>query len=180
MSYDIYCYRSKLVVPDEAEDNAIIENESEGEDLWEGSKDHDLNEAIVKALVAYNPKLEVFGLSNKDEEEDGFDSIEIEHPEEDFNLQIFVHENYVSFNLPYAYQGRKAGEIFDYLKAYIKIIGETAGYFVCDPQTGRVFDPAKEEFDGLNKYLSVSGNMHELMNAGNSHQPGKKPWWKFW
>jgi hypothetical protein len=80
----------------------------------------------------------------------------------------------------HAYQGRKAGEIFGYLKAYIKIIGQTAGYFVCDPQTGKVFDPAQEEFDGLNKYLSVSGNMHELMNAGNSHQPGKKPWWKFW
>lgn len=177
MSYNIYCYRSILGVPDEVEAYSIIEREEDN--LLAEAKNPNLKMVIVKALLAYNPKLEVFGLSEA-KIDDGINPIEIEHPEEDFSVQIFVFENYVSFNLPYLYKGRKAEEIFEYLKAYIKIIGEKAGYFVCDPQTGKVFDPTKEGFDGLNKYLSVSENMNELINTGNVHQSKKKPWWKFW
>jgi hypothetical protein len=98
-------------VPDEAEAYAIIDNESEDEDFRERPKDRNLNEAIVKALVAYNPKLEVFGLNNKGDDDDAFDSIEIEHPEEVFNLQIFVQGNHVSFHLPCVSRPESRGDI---------------------------------------------------------------------
>ena len=57
---------------------------------------------------------------------------------------------------------------------------ETAGYFIYDPQTGQVFDPAEKEFDGLNKYLSVSEHIDEMVNSKNTDQTSKKPWWKIW
>ncbi len=80
-------------------------------------------------------------------------------------IQITVYDNHVCFSVPYWYQGQKAEQLFDQLRAYIKIIWETAGYFVSDPQTGEVFDPAEKEFDGLEKYLSVSDHLDELVNS---------------
>ncbi|MBL0135958.1 MAG: hypothetical protein IPP79_19260 [Chitinophagaceae bacterium] len=60
-------------------------------------------------------------------------------------------------------------------------MSETAGYFVFDPQIGEVFDPAENDFDGLNKYLSVSEHIEEMIKGQDSKQNQfKKPWWKFW
>jgi hypothetical protein len=163
MSYDLYCYRSKLGKPDEAEAESVIAADN---DKWaRKERNPAIKLAIVKALTEYNPGLEAYDfhygeiakltVSIIEQEKNKFDHIEINHPEDDVALRLIVYDNHVFLTVPYWYQGQKAEQLFGYIKAYIKIIRETAGYFISDPQTGRVFDPAESEFDGLGKYLSV-------------------------
>ena len=188
MSYDLYCYKSKIGKPDEDEASSIIEAD---DDKWAKKEKNPAGKlAIVKALLAHNPRLEAFDFdygeiakltaTTIEQAKNQFDHIELNPPEGDLAIQTIVYDNHVVFSVPYWYQGQKAGELFDNLRAYIKIIRDTAGYFVYDPQTGNVFDPAENEFDGLNKYLSVSENLDELVNPDNAVRKNKKPWWKFW
>lgn len=72
-----------------------------------------------------------------------FHHIELNTPDGDLAIQMTVYDNHVYINVPYWYKGEQARELFQYLISYIKIISETAGYFVFDPQIGEVFDPAK-------------------------------------
>jgi len=164
MSYDIYCYKSKLGTPDEDEASSVIEADI---DKW-AKKDRNpaLKLAIVKALTEFNPQLIAndfhYGEIAKlpitiiEQEKSKFDHIEINHPEEDVALRLTVYDNHVFITVPYRYQGQKAEQLFHYINAYVKIIRETAGYYIYDSQTGQVFDPAENEFDGLKKYLSIS------------------------
>jgi len=163
MSYDLYCYKSKLGKPDNTEADSVIEADN---DKWaKKEKNPAMKLAIEKALTEYNPQLEAFDfhygeiakLTVATIEEAGhkFDHIEINHPEGDLALQITVYDNHVFITVPYGDRGQKAEKLFEWIKAYIKVIRETAGYFIFDPQTGRVFDPGETEFDGLGKYLSV-------------------------
>lgn len=188
MSYDIYCYKSSHDTPNEDEANAVIEA-----DIEKWSK-KDMNPAtklaIVKALKAFNPKLEIFDFDYGEiaeltvaiiEENDSkFHHIEINHPEGEPAVQLVVYDNHVFLTAPYLHVGSDANQLFQYIRSYIKIIRETAGYFVYDPQTGTVFDPAMNEFDGLDKYLSVSNDMDEIIAGKSTNQLHKKPWWKFW
>ncbi len=179
MSYDIFCYKSKIGVPDVEEAQIVIEREDERENMVQGAKLSDLKLSIVNALMSYNSNLEVFGISDG-EVDDDFKSIEIEHTEVEFNLQIFIHDDMVSFNLPYHLNSKKAESIFHFINEYIKIIGKTAGYFVFDPQLGLAYDPTQAQHNGLNKYLAVRKNMTCSLSSPNLFQSKKKPWWKIW
>jgi hypothetical protein len=161
MSYDLYCYKSKLGKPDEEEADSVIQADN---DKWaKKEKDPATKLAIVQALIACNSRLEavdfeygeIAKLSVKTIGEAGnkFNRIEINPKAEDLAIQISVYDNHVFLSVPYLYKGQEAKQVFDYLKTYIKAIKQTAGYFVCDPQTGEVFDPAEQEFNGLDKYL---------------------------
>lgn len=163
MSYDLYCYRSKLGKPNEAEAESVIEADN---DKWtKKEKSSAMKLAIVKALIAYNPRLEAFDfhygdiakltVSTIEQEKNKFDHIEINHPEDDVAMRILVYDNHVYITVPYGERGQRAKQIIDYIKAYIKIIRDAAGYFISDPQTGQVYDPKETEYDGLGKYLSV-------------------------
>lgn len=187
MSYDLYCYKSKLGKPDLEEADSVIEADN---DEWSRKdKNPDIKLDIVKALTAYNPELEAFDFdygevakltaTTIEEARNKFDHIEINHPEGDLALQITVYDNHVFLTVPYWYQGHDAEKLFQRIEAYVKIIRDTAGYFVYDPQTGQVFDPTEIRFDGLNKYLSVSGRLDEMVNP-QSAPTDKKPWWKIW
>lgn len=85
-----------------------------------------------------------------------FDHIEINAADGDIAVRLIVYDYHVYITVPYWYKGDQARQLFQDLESYIKVIRETTGYFVFDPQTGQVFDPAENGFDGLNKYLSVS------------------------
>jgi|GEM_PF-1030246 len=189
MSYDIYCYKSKSGNPNEEEADLIIEADN---DKW-ATKDRDANTklSIVKALTNYNPRLESFDFdygkiseltsTTIEEAKDKFDHIELNTPEGDIAVQMTVYDNHVYINVPYWYKGDDANKLFQDLKSYIKIIRETAGYFVFDPQTGQVFDPAENGFEGLEKYLSVGENIEEIIGKQNTTKAKtSQPWWKFW
>lgn len=188
MSYDIYCYKSKLGKPDLEEADSVIE--ADNDKSAKKAKDPTTKQAIVKALTTHNPRLEAFDFdygeiakltsSTIEEARNKFDHIELNHPDGDLAVQITVYDNHVFITVPFWYQGQKAEQVFGYLKAYIKIIHETAGYFVYDPQTGQVFDPSVDELNGLDKYLSGSELVEELSKAKSARHSVKKPWWKIW
>lgn len=194
MSYDIFLYKSKIGRPDEDEADAVIGADT---DKWaEKEANPQVKLSIVKALTEYNPKLQAFDfhygdiakLSVKtiDEEKNKFDHIEINTSEGDATLRLIVYNNHVFITVPYCYQGDQANQLFADIRSYIKIIRETAGYFIWDPQTGQVFDPAENNFEGLNNYLNVSEHLEEIINTNNNksssiiNKEHKKPWWKIW
>lgn len=187
MSYDLYCYKSRIGKPDGDEASSVIEADT---DKWaRKDKDPARKLAIVKALTSCNPRLEAFDFDfgeiakidaiTIEQAKDKFDHIELNLPEGDLAIQIMVYDNHALLSVPYWYTGQKVEQLFNELKVYVRIIKETAGYFVYDPQTGEVFDPAERDLDGLKKYLSVSEHMDELINSSKVAQ-NKKPWWKIW
>ena len=189
MSYDIFCYRSKLGTPDEDEASSVID--SDNDDWVKRDRDASGKLSLVKALQEHNPRLQAFDFdygeiakltaSTIEEAKNKFDHIELTPSEGDLAIQLTVFDNHVHINSPYWYQGDQAKKLFTEITSYIKVIRDTAGYYVYDPQTGEVFDPAKDSFDGLAKYLSVSEHMDEIVgNSVPSPSPKKKPWWKFW
>jgi len=59
MSYDLYCYKSKLGRPDLEEAQAVIEVE-EDEENDDVQSDPETKLKIAKALMDFNPRLESF------------------------------------------------------------------------------------------------------------------------
>ena len=92
-------------------------------------------------------------------------------------LKIF--DNNVSITVPYWYSGDKAREVFDKIYDYTKVIRQTAGYFVYDPQIDKVFDPLTENIFGLDVYHSMTAQV-ENMKTEQTTIENNKPWWKFW
>jgi hypothetical protein len=189
MSYDIFCYKSKTGIPDEEEADSVIEADN---DKW-ATKDRDANTklAIVKALISYNPRLEALDFdygeiakltaTTIEEAKNKFDHIELNTREGDIAVQLTIYDNHVFITVPYWYKGDEANRLFQDLKSYIKIIRETAGYFVFDPQSGHSFDPAENGFKGLEKYLSVSEHIEVIIGKESTLKTKTtKPWWKFW
>lgn len=184
MSYDIYCYKSNLNRPDLEEAQAIMEIEEE-----ETIADPETKQKIVKALIDYNPKLEIFEFNYEeiarlkgisiDEAKEAFDHIELNTPEEDLATQITIFDNTVSITVPYWYSGDKAAEVFNTISEYAKVIRQTVGYFVYDPQTDKVFDPLNENVFALDIYENMT-NQVEKMKSEQIQKSDKKPWWKFW
>jgi hypothetical protein len=188
MSYDLYCYKSQLGRPDLDEAQAVIEVE-EGEENEDVESDPATKLKIAKALLDFNPRLESFEFDynaiaelqkiSADEAKEQFDHIELNTPEGDLATQITIFDNNVSITIPYWYSGDKAKMVFDNVSEYTKIIRKTAGYFVYDPQTENVYDPAIDNFDGFDVYTSMTGEVEKL-KTGKTETTNKKPWWKFW
>ncbi len=185
MSYDIYCYKSRLDRPDLEEAQTAIEVDDETETI----SDPETKQKIVKALIEYNPRLESFDFDYQeiaklqgisiDEAKKAFSHIELNTPEGDLATQITIFDNNVSITVPYWYSGDKATEVFDKISNYAKIIRQAVGYFVYDPQTDKVFDPLTENIFGLDVYQSMTGQV-EKMKTEQSQKIEEKPWWKFW
>jgi hypothetical protein len=186
MSYDLYCYKSKLGKPDLEEAYAVIEVDDEKTSTH---GDPAIKFAIAKAITNFNPRFENFefdyaeiarlkGIS-EDEAKAQFSHIELTTIQGDVATQLTIFDNSVSITVPYWYAGDKAKEVFDKVSEYTKIIRRVAGYFVFDPQTENVYDPLTGNFDGLDVYTSTSGKVEEMRNKQETTTE-KKPWWKFW
>jgi len=185
MSYDIYCYKSRLDRPDIEEAQNAIEVDEE----TKTNSDPEIKLKIAKALIEYNPSLENFDFDYQeiaklqgttiDEAKKAFSHIELNTPEGDLATQITIFDNNVSITVPYWYSGDNAKEVFDKIYDYTKIIRQTAGYFVYDPQIDKVFDPLTENIFGLDVYQSMTGQV-EKMRTEKTTIRSNKPWWKFW
>lgn len=185
MSYDIYCYKSKLDRPDLEEAQAAIEMDK----YKVFTSDSETKRKIAKALIDYNPRLESFEFdyeeiakrqgTSVDEAEKAYDHIELNTPEGDLATQITIFDNNVSISIPYWYSGDKATEVFNKIADYTKVIKQTAGYFVYDPQTDKVFDPLTENIFGRDVYESMTAQIAK-MKTEELRKSDKKPWWKFW
>ena len=184
MSYDIFCYKSNLGRPDIDEASKVIEDDN---DIWvKKPYNFETKTAIEKALLTYDSCLEGFAYSylaktkNKsvDDIKKDFQKFELNTKQGDIEIHIEIFDYHVAITIPFVYQGDKAKIVFEKLKAYIKIIRETAGYFVYDPQLGETTDPIESHFEGLQKYLSVSNNFTEILKSSEQTEK-KRPWWKF-
>lgn len=185
MSYDIYCYKSNLDRPDLEEAQAAIEVDEDEKTI----SDLETKLKIAKALLDYNPRLENFEFdfdeiaklqgTSVDEAKEAFDHIELNTPEGDLATQITIFDNNVSITVPYWYSGDKATKVFNKISDYAKIIRQTAGYFVYDPQADEVFDPLTENIFGLDVYESMTEQV-DKMRVEQTQKADKKPWWKFW
>src|SRR4051812_24569603 len=132
MSYDLYCYKSKLGRPDVEEVQSAIEVD-EGNEV---EADPETKLKIARALIDHNPRLDSFefdyneiaklqGMSVEDAKKK-FDHIELNTPEGDLATQITIFDNNVSITVPYWYSGNKSEEVFKKVKDYTKIIRQTA------------------------------------------------------
>lgn len=183
MSYDIYCYKSKLDGPDLEEAQAVIGEDNETE------PDEKTKLEIAKALMVYNPRLESFQLDYTEiakfqkisiaEAQKRFDHIELNTPEGDLATQITIFDNNVVISIPYWYSGEKAIEVFDKITNYVKIIRQTAGYFTYDPQIEKVFDPLSDNIEGIGIYLHTTEQINHIKTP-SAQKTAVKPWWKFW
>lgn len=185
MSYDIYCYKSKLGRPDLEEGQYAIEVDEE----TETHSDPATKLKIAKALTEYNPRLEIFDFDYHeiaklqgitiDEAKKAFSHIELNTPEGDLATQITIFDNTVSITVPYWYLGDEAREVFDKIYSYTKVIRQTAGYFVYAPQIDKVFDPLTENIFVLDIYQIMTAQVEEMKTEQTAIE-NNKPWWKFW
>ncbi len=187
MSYDLYCYKSQLGKPDLEEAQNVVEIAEDNDNEVEA--DPDTKFKIATALTDFNPRLQRFEFNHEEivaqkgmsfaEAKKNFDHIELNSPEEDLATQITIFDNYVSITVPYWYSGNDAEVVFKKVMGYAKIIHETAGYFVYDPQTENVYDPLIRDFEGFVVYESMTKDVEVSMNE-QTKTDEKKSWWKFW
>lgn len=183
MSYDIYCYKSKLGKPDLAEAKNLIEIEEDTEAI----PDSGTKSKLAAALTEYNPRLENFKFDYEeiaelqgittDEARKAFSHIELNTPENDLATQITLFENSVYISVPYWYSGDKQTEVFRKISDYLKIIRQTAGFFVYDPQTENVYDPLTENIFEFGEKAATQVEKTTIKPLTGS---GRKPWRKFW
>ena len=188
MSYDLYCYKSKLGTPDIDEAIAVIE--AGEEDITACAQPDTVTKLkIAKALIDLNPRLESFDFDydeiakiqgiSVDKAKHDFDHIELNTPEGDLATQITIFDNNVSITVPYWYTGDKAQQVFEKVNGYARVVKQVTGYFVYDPQTEEVYDPTTSSGEGLAAYTAItSGGKTSIAKPTN--QTRSKPWWKFW
>lgn len=187
MSYDLYCFRTSSDIPTLEEAQAVVESE-ELDVRSEDSAMQERKRQIVEALLRHNPRLqrvefdyaEIARARNIPEEQarKQFTHVELNSPQGDPAIQITVFGDHVSVNMPYWYTGPDADAAFEKLLGYLQVIRRTAGYFVYDPQSERIFDPEKE---GLGEHESYERIVRDLpAMAAKVAKDLKRPWWKFW
>lgn len=181
MSYDLYCYKSKIGKPDVNEAQEIIELQEDTKNEEISHSEIQLMEKIADSLIKFDPKLERFqrdykkiaedlGVTQTDAEKH-FKDIELNTPENnDFLIQINIFKDNVSVNFPFS----SPNETIDQVLKYTEVICKTAGYFVYDPQDESVYDPLHS--------IQISDEERKswIENDEINYLDEKKPWWKFW
>jgi hypothetical protein len=90
-------------------------------------------------------------------------------------IQVNVYARSAAINVPYWYEGTEADAVMERVFAYARVISETLGYTVWDPQTGTVVEPgAGGHADAAEIMGDITGRMGEIV------QPQRRPWWKIW
>lgn len=188
MSYDLYCYKPKSAYPNLEEAISIIEIE-ESDQETKPESDPRIKSEIVNALTNFNPKLEKFEFDfdeiartmdiTLEQAKHNYNHIELNSNEEDLATQLIVSDKTVWISVPYWYEGSSAEKVFDKVESYTKTIRNVAGYFVCDFQSERAYDPLEERFEGLSDYLRVVKKVGTLEDGGLETEI-ERPWWKFW
>ena len=188
MSYDIYCYKPTLNLPNLEDAYAVIDRAEEAVENSENNPPDDetysVMISIADALIRHNPRLKDTDFDfqemmrpvgiYKPEGMINSSQIELNAPKGEPQFQILISPNMVSLNVPYWHADEQAYETFQQAVHYTKIISQTAGYFVYDPQTGKAFNPQTENGFGQESYENVVNTIKEGTLKSN------KPWWNFW
>jgi hypothetical protein len=185
MSYDFQLFR-----PRAGEDPYVTaqRDSDEVDDSPPDPQKEALKRRVADALIAHNPKLEIFQFGY--EEIAKFEKITVEQarlkhrhlelngPEEGGNgIQITLFDDEASVTVPFWHDGDKATDTFRELWSYLDIISREAGYLIYDPQIDRVLEPSAGFGDSLSCYCGATEQVDETLPASDAE---KKPWWKFW
>ena len=187
MSYDFYCYRPISNLPLVSEAQGVIRSE-EGEVRRDDDEAREMKQKIADALIEFNPRLEPFKLDHAEiakamkisveEAKAQWNHIELNPPDGDLAIQLTIHWDHVSVEIPYWYTGARADRVFEQLSEYVRVIRKAAGFFAYDPQTDRAFDPENEQLGSHEEYDRIAENLPEIVAQGLPS--AKKPWWRFW
>jgi len=196
MSYDIYCYQSDLGYPDV--DEATHLTSDEDEEIISDDQVATIDK-IAKALADYNPdfnrfqfdftQIAVLQCITVEEAQRQFRHAELNTSEGALVTQIQIMGSSALITIPYWYTGNSAAMVFEKVNQYLKIIRKEAGYLVFDPQTGKAYDPEKEDIDGLFLYTATTEHTNKYQESPQlqpvdgptkSGNTKPKPWWKFW
>ena len=182
MSYDFRLFRPK---PGE---DPIVTARCEADDFPDTPPDPEkevLKRRIADALIAHNPRLEVFQVNfeeiarirkmSVDEARLRFRHLELNTPEDDpTGIQITLWDDDASVTVPYWHEGPEAANVFRVIFSQMEIICREAGYLVYDPHVDRVFDPATGFENALACYRDTIRKVRSIAPASEN------PWWKFW
>ena len=120
-------------------------------------------ERAAEALLALDPSAERFE-----------DARCIEHTAA-AAIQVSLYPRSAGITVPYWYEDSEADAVMERVFAYARVLSETLGYTVWDPQTETVVEPGAPQRDAASAVLSeISSRMDELA------QPPRRPWWKIW
>ena len=170
------------------EARAFMESQETGEPP-EDETARVLKRKIADALLACNPRLREFKIDyatiarsqniSEEQARQEFTHIELDPPDGDPAVQIFMHNNHVAIQMPYWYTGSGADLAFQQINQYLRVIRSEAGYFAFDPQTDRIFNPEKETIGDHGHYERIANDLHRII-ARQLKREGKKAWWRFW
>lgn len=155
MSYDVICYRPTRDKPSAADAVAVVDAEENG--LADGEprarkKPSAQQESVARALLVFDPSLSRFVPKRGGEQ----GSIELNTPEDvDPALQIGIYPDTVCICVPDGYGPKEAEAAFERLHAYARVVHETCGFFVWDPQLGLPHDPSEGPSEALSVYVEM-------------------------
>ena len=147
-----------------------------------------LKRKVADALIAHNPKLEVFQLDydaiatfeniSVEEARRKFRYLELNGPVDDDNgIQITLFDDEASVTVPYWHESDKATNTFREIWNYLEIINRETGFLIYDPQSDRLID-LSASFDGALR--CYSGGLREIRDSLVGGDAKRRPWWKFW
>jgi hypothetical protein len=185
MSYDFTLLRRR---PGE---DPLVTAERGGEDLPTTPPDPEreaLKRRVADALLAFNPKLEIFRFDYSaiaksqgipiEQARLTYRHLELTDPEEGgYGVQITLFDNEGGVTIPFWHDGDQAAAALREIWAYLDIICREASYLVYDSQIGRVIDLSADFDDVLACY---AGSLRQIRDVLPAYRPRKRPWWKFW
>jgi hypothetical protein len=117
----------------------------------------------AEALLAVDPTAE---------RADGDDWIQINAA----TMQVTLSPREAAVNIPY--WGGDADAVMAQAFDYARVIGETLGFTVWDPQTGEIVDlDAPDRETAAARFADISSRMEEIVATP---PPRPRPWWKIW
>ena len=180
MNYELYCYKSKLFIPELTEAYKIIKEENAKSDSGQLSYKSNSIFKIIVALRKFNPKLDSCF-------RDGYNKIEslkktrgdqiiLNTPKGEISTQIKILDSFVLISVPFLYSSNKAKQVFEQVNEYTKIIRLAVNYFVYDPQTDKVYDPFNQTLNDLSIYIEI----FDRVTQQKLEIQKLRSWWKFW
>ncbi len=147
-----------------------------------------LKRRVADALIAHDPKLEVFQLGYEEiakQEKISVEEARVRYrylqlngsQEEGAGIQVTLFDDEASVTVPFWHEGDKAADAFRKIWGYLHIIGRETGYLIYDPQIDRVIDPATGLEDALASYTGVIRSISKTFPTGRTE---RRPWWKLW
>lgn len=126
---------------------------------------------LAEALSEFDSGLEIFDSPQARD-------IELNH---DVGIQILLCDNSAHIGVAYWHEGDEARTTFEKLRSYSRIICDTTGYALYDPQIEAVIQPDSIGGDQVATSGSVVADLNKrLPDNQNSSSKPEKPWWKFW